>query len=361
MKGIFLQGESVPNIGGQYLQAGKQAMLSNRKWTKMVVIALMIGAILSLHYFTFHGMKYHHAVYRMLFYVPLVMGSFWFGLKGVIYIGASVSLFYLPYVVIQWQGLSFEDFDRLLEGGLYFVMAFILGSLVEKERKKRTALVQAESLAAVGRAVSEVVHDMKTPLMAIGGFVNQVSRKLREDDPNQKKLEVVIQETARLESMVQGMLEFGKPLELQRSNTDLNELVQKTVEVAKPKARRCSIELKTDLESSLPSLMLDTSRVKQVLLNLVTNAIQASPAGERVLVTTRLVNSGVSLTISDRGCGISERNRESVFHPFFTTKKRGTGLGLGIVKKIVEAHEGEVFFHPNPEKGVTFSVLFPIL
>lgn len=105
--------------------------------------------------------------------------------------------------------------------------------------------------------------------------------------------------------------------------------------------------------------MLETSRVKQVLLNLITNAIQASPDGEGVLVTTHIVNSGVSLTVSDRGCGISEENSESVFHPFFTTKKRGTGLGLGIVKNIVEAHGGEVFFCPNPEKGVTFSVVFP--
>lgn len=219
-------------------------MLSNRKWTKVVVIALMIGAILGLHYSTFHGMRYHHALYRMLFYVPLVMGSFWFGLKGAIYICASVSLFYLPYVVIQWQGLSFEDFDRLLEGGLYFVIAFVLGYLVEKERKKHRALVRVESLAAVGRAVSEVAHDMKTPLMAIGGFVNQVFRKLREDDPNQKKLEVVIQETARLESMVGEMLDFGKPMKLQLTDTNLNELVLDSIKVAKFLAKKAGVALK---------------------------------------------------------------------------------------------------------------------
>ena len=331
----------------------------DKEWKKVVVISLMIGAILSLHYLTSPYMGYRHAVYRMLFYLPLVLGSLWFGLKGAIFVCASVSILYLPYTMIQWQGFSLEIFHVLLEGVLYIIIAFILGSLVEKERKGHRALLQAESLAAVGKAVSEIAHDMKTPLMAIGGFANQVSRKLRHEDPNRKKLEIVVQETARLESMVKQMLDFGRPLEIQLTKISLNELVMKTVEVAEPVARKSGVELKTDLEPSLPLLLLDGPRIEQVILNLITNAVQASPAGERVLVRTHLESGEVLLKVADRGCGITEEHRDNVFHPFFSTKKAGTGLGLGIVKKIVEAHEGDISFQSNPEKGVTFSVRLP--
>jgi signal transduction histidine kinase len=94
-------------------------------------------------------------------------------------------------------------------------------------------------------------------------------------------------------------------------------------------------------------------------LNLVTNAIQASPAGEKVTVRARRGIHRVLLSVSGRGCGIEEKQREAVFQPFFSTKKSGTGLGLPIVKKIVEAHGGEVSFRPNPQNGVTFTVRLP--
>ncbi len=97
-----------------------------------------------------------------------------------------VTILYTPYVLKQWQGLSVEDFDRLLEGVLYIGIAFILGFLVDKERKKHNALIQVENLAAVGKAASEIAHDIKSPLLAIGGFANQVSGGLDPDDPNQK-------------------------------------------------------------------------------------------------------------------------------------------------------------------------------
>lgn len=332
-----------------------------KKAAKVATIALMIGGILCFHYFTLPHMRYHHAVYRMLFYLPLVLGSLWFGLKGALYVSGSVSVLYLPHLIKQWQGLSLENFHKLMEGALYIVIAVILGLLVEKERKKHRALLRAESLAAVGKAVSEVAHDMKTPLMAIGGFANQVSRKLDDDDPNRKKLSVVIQETARLDAMVKEMLAFGKPLELDATKTNLNDLIEESLAVAQPTAREAGVELEADLEPSLPSLSVDVAKIKQVILNLITNAVQASPAGEKVLVKTHRSGNGIRLEVVDCGCGIREEDRERVFEPFFSTKGEGTGLGLGIVKKIVEAHGGEVFFDPSVEKGVTFTVRIPVL
>lgn len=337
----------------------KKAKSNYKQQTKVLVIAVMIGSILCLHYLTFPELRYYHAVYRMLFYMPLVLGSLWFGMKGATYICITVSALFLPHAIIQWKGFSFEDFYRLLEGVLYIVISLILGFLVEKERKKHRALVRAESLAAVGKAVSEIAHDMKTPLMAIGGFANQVSKKLEQNDPDQRKLGYVIQETARLESMVKEMLDFGKPLQLKPSKIDFNELVLESIKVAQPMAKKNGVKLETELEPSLPSVLLDAPRVKQVILNLITNAVQASPTGENVLVRNRMEDPWVILEVVDYGSGITKEHHESIFHPFFSTKDGGTGLGLGIVKKIVESHGGNISFHPNPEKGVTFTVRFP--
>jgi len=313
-----------------------------------------------MHYLTLHDMRYHHALYRMLFYVPLALGSLWFGMKGALYVCGSVSVLFLPHAIAQWQGFSLDDFSRLTEGVLYIIIALILGFLVEKERKEHRALLRTESLAAVGKTVSEIAHDMKTPLMAIGGFTRQVSRKLGKGDPNHKKLDIIIEETTRLESMVEEMLDFGKPMKLQLKDTNLNELVLDSIKVAKPLAKKAEVALKTDLSGSLPALALDAPRVKQMLLNLITNAVQASSEGEHVLVRTRPDNPWVVLEVVDDGRGITKEHHESIFHPFFSTKKSGTGLGLGIVKRIVETHGGEISFHPNAEKGVTFTVRFPI-
>jgi two-component system sensor histidine kinase HydH len=335
-------------------------MAAHKRWKKIVIIGLMTGGILFLHYFTFPDLKYYHAVYRMLFYLPLVLGCFWFGLRGAISISLSVSIFYVPFVIKNWQGLSFEDFDKLLEGLLFVTVSLILGVLVERERQKQQALVRAKSLAAMGAALSEVAHDMKTPLIAIGGFAGQVCGKLQPQDSDRRKLEIVMQETARLEALVKNMLDFGKPLEVQPEQTRLNELVLQTMETVRRVAQDEGVELEADLDPYLPSLMLDAPRVKRVLINLMTNAVQASPEGERVRVKTRQNKQKVRLEVIDHGCGIPEQTKKSIFHPFVSTKKGGTGLGLAISKKIVKAHGGEISFQSDGEKGATFTLRFPL-
>jgi signal transduction histidine kinase len=305
-------------------------MAPNKEWKKVVVIAVMVSGIIFLHYFTFPDLIYRHAFYRMLFYLPLVLGCFWFGLKGAIYVSTSV-----------------------------LIIAFVLGFLVEKGKEKQIALLRAENLAAIGRALFEAAHEIKTPLVAIGGFADQVYRKLKSDDPNRRKLDVVIQETARLESLVNNMLDFGRTVELQTHKINLNELVLESLEVAQPLANKSGVVLKSDLDFSLPLFTADAPRVKRVLLNLMTNAVQASSADEVVLIRTRSVKEWAVLDVIDCGCGINQEDYENVFQPFFSTKKGGSGLGLPIVKKIVEAHAGEISFLSNGQKGVTFRVRFP--
>ncbi len=337
----------------------KSNLMPKSTWLKIGLTGGLLVGISLLHYLTDPYEMEIHAVHRRLYYLPLVLGSFWFGIKGAAAVSISAIALYFPYALYNWRG-TFHDFDTLLEGGLFVFIALTLGFLVERQKKEHAARIEAERLAAIGKVVSEIAHDMKSPLMAIGGFANQVSRKLPEDADSNKKLQLVIQETKRLEVMVKEMLEFGKPLQLVLSRADLNELAQETVEVLKPVAAKEEVELKFEPDRSLPALHLDDSKLRQVLANLIANAIQASDAGEEVLVKTRRSNSEALVEIADRGCGIPEQDREKIFQPFFSTKKKGTGLGLANVKRIMEAQGGKVTFHPNKDKGTTFIITLPL-
>jgi signal transduction histidine kinase len=334
----------------------------NKSYLKVAVISILIAAVLFLHYFTLPTHAYFHAVYRILFYPPLIMAGFWFGLRGALIVCAAVLVLFSPYVLMWWQGLSLEEFDTLMEGFLYIVAAIIVGFLSEREKKERGARIDAERLAAIGKTVSEVAHEMKTPLMAIGGFTKQVSRALKSGDPNQKKLNIVVKEAARLESMVKEMLDFGKPIDLDLSEENIDEILLRSAEISRPLAKNADVELELEANPNNSSLVmpLDVSRMQQVILNLMANAIQASPAGEKVRAKISTKKNEVILEISDAGLGIDEKDRDNVFRPFFSTKKNGTGLGLPIVKGIVEAHGGQIDFRPNPEKGVTFVLKFPL-
>lgn len=332
--------------------------MSKATWFRVGLIAALLVAISLLHYLTGSYMVEHHAVHRRVYYLPLVLGAFWFGIKGAVVVSISAIALYLPFTLFHWQGSS-HDFDTILEGGLYVFIALILGFLAERQQREHAAKIEAERFAAIGRAVSEIAHDMKSPLMAIGGFVSQVSRKLSGDEASLNKLQVVIRETARLEGMVKEMLDFGRPFELVPSQESLNDLVEETVEVSKPIAGKAGVELRAEVDRSMPSLELDATRLRQVLMNLITNAIQSSSSGEEILVRTRHSKLEEIVEITDCGCGIPEGEREKIFQPFFTTKKEGTGIGLATAKKIVEAHGGRITFHPNKDKGTTFVVALP--
>jgi signal transduction histidine kinase len=332
---------------------------ANKPGYKIGIIFFLVGVILCLHYFTSYNLKNHHSVYRMLFYFPLILGSFWFGLRGAVLIALSVSILFFPFLIINWQGFSYEDFDKILEGFLYITMAFVLGILVERRSKRQQAYLQRENLAAVGSAVAEIGHDMKTPLMAIGGFTNQICKTLDEGDPNRKKLKIVMVETARLDAMIREMLLFSGKIELKIGEVHINDLVREALNVVQPEAERRMIYLTRDLSSSVPIVLVDGNKVKQVILNLIANAIQASPTGGEVTIRTRVFKNGISVDVIDCGCGVDKRESNRIFDPFFTTKRGGSGLGLAIVKKIVEAHRGYIFFSPNHKAGVTFTVTFP--
>jgi signal transduction histidine kinase len=221
-------------------------------------------------------------------------------------------------------------------------------------------MLENESLTSMGRALAAVAHDLKTPLIAIGGYTRLVQKKLGRDDSSYEKLGVVINETARLEAMVKDMLDFSRPLRIERSKVDLNEIVKESVTIVEETTKIKDVKVETRLSNGLPAVSIDALRMKQVFLNLFLNAIEASPEREIVTVKTCLEDGYVRIDIADNGCGIPPEETDKIFTPFFTKKKGGTGLGLPIAKKIVQAHKGSLEVFNGTGNGATFKVTIPI-
>ncbi len=232
--------------------------------------------------------------------------------------------------------------------------------IIQREKAEKN-LRESESLAAMGRAMAAVAHDMKTPLIAIGGFARLAQKRIEDDSPIQEKLEIVVKETQRMENMVKSMLDFSRPLELECSKGDMCQLVAECLAIVAPMANEKKIKLCSHFDSGAPALVyLDFMRMKQVLINLLTNAIQASREGEDVIIGCDAKGENLLINVIDYGCGIPPAKRHEIFSPFYTSKKEGTGLGLAIVKKIIEAHQGHIEISDNLGKGITFRVEIPI-
>jgi len=338
---------------------------------KVGIVLMLMTATTFFHYFTVLTGHYYYIFYREMYFFPLVLAGFWFGLRGALATSIAITMAYLPLTVMYWNHFSTDDLTRVVEIILYNAIAIVMGVLKDREQQQHEELIKAESLAAMGKAVSSAAHDLKTPLIAIGGFANLVMSRLGKvvDNPQkapeviedaQAKLAIVVKETARLEKMVRQMLDFSRPLELRKSEQKIIEIIEESVALVESSAKAREVEIILEATHNLPSTSLDPERFKQVLVNLLMNAVQASPQGERVSVRSFVNGEKLVVEVTDCGCGIPVEKRSEMFNPFFTTKKDGTGLGLPIVKKIVEAHGGQVEILDNRPQGLTFRIIIPM-
>ena len=336
--------------------------MANKSTLKASIVLCLLVMITLTIFLTEQTHYRYHSIFREFYFIPLILAAFWFGWRGALLTSGSITVFYIVFLIFYWQGISAAKINTFIEIIFLNVVAVILGTLREREKKQRRRAQKAENLAVIGKAVSGVAHDMKTPLVAITGFARQILKKMEEDDPQRGKLDIIHREAQRLESMVKDMLDYARPLDLRLEPTDVNQLIRESIEVAQDLAQKQGVTLETRLGADIPLIPLDAGRMKQVLLNLVTNAIQASPAGETVLVRSALGERHITIEVADRGGGIPPEQRENIFVPFFTTKKEGVGLGLSMVKNIVSAHRGAVEFFDNrnhPSQGVTFRITVP--
>jgi two-component system, NtrC family, sensor histidine kinase HydH len=334
-------------------------MLEINTKSRVLLIVVLVGSIAISQYFTEMSERKYHILYQGLFFLPVILAGFWFGLRGGLATSIGISVALIPFAVIHWNAFSSSDFNNIMEVVLYNAVGAILGILRDRELVQQQRLREAENLASMGRALSSLAHDMKTPLIAIGGFTLWVKRHIDAHNPCHEKLNIVVKETRRLENMVKDMLDFSKPLELSLSDESIDRLIQESLAIVENVAQERQVRIQSQYLGKIVPVPLDGMRIKQALINLVVNAVQASPEAEAVMVACHQEPRKIVIDVRDMGSGIAKDRRELIFSPFFTTKKEGTGLGLPIVKKIAEAHDGSLEILDNPDRGVTFRLILP--
>ena len=221
-----------------------------------------------------------------------------------------------------------------------------------------------ERLAALGELAAVMAHEVRNPLGVIFNSLTTLKRLLRPTGDPEMLLNMVGEEADRLNRIVGDLLDFVRPYELVKKQMAVEPIIANAVDAAAQSTLHSSVRVLTEFPRELPSFPLDAHLLKQALVNLIVNAAQAMPRGGTVTVraTVEPVDGVPWLTVrvQDEGVGLSQRAAEKMFQPFFTTKATGTGLGLAVVKRIVDAHLGEITARANDDgEGTTFTVRFP--
>ena len=231
----------------------------------------------------------------------------------------------------------------------------------EAQRKIGRELQTADRLAAISRVSGGVAHEVKNPLNAILLHVEVARAKLsRGDTEIEQQMEIISREILRLDRVVKTFLDFTRPVELNLSNVALADLVAEIVELARPQAAARQIRLVVDERTDGAEIRVDRDLMKQAVLNVVVNAIEAMPEGGELRFESSAGEDSAEMRISDTGPGIPPDLREKIFRLYFTTKKEGSGIGLAMTFRIVQLHDGTIDFTSEPGKGTTFSIRLPL-
>ncbi len=241
----------------------------------------------------------------------------------------------------------------------------VLVSLINmtRERELERRLYRSEELAAIGELSAGIAHEIRNPLVAITTSVN-----LLRDEPNlssegQELLDVVKEESDHLAVIVEDFLRFARPKKPNLREANINKLLTDVIK-RMDDFKTSEVKLKSRFDTNLPMVEIDRHQIQQVITNLIVNSIEASSPGSTITITSSLERAGeekrVKICVQDRGAGIDKEAIGKIFQPFFSTKDKGTGMGLSICQRIIDGHQGEIRVESEPDKGTTFSVFVPV-
>jgi PAS domain S-box-containing protein len=221
----------------------------------------------------------------------------------------------------------------------------------------RERLIMAERMAALGEVAAKVAHEIRNPLVSLGGFAKRLEKKL---DGNLKEYaDIIAKEVERLEGILNEILSFVKETRVIKEITDSARIIEEVISLAKSDLEDRNIVFVREIDERI-EMYIDPNRMKEALLNILKNAVQAVGSNGTIFIKTYIKDNTAVVEIKDTGAGIAEEDLPFIFDPFFTTKKTGTGLGLAITHRIVEEHTGSIEVESKPGAGSTFRVFIPL-
>ena len=329
---------------------------------KIQVILGSIAVISVAHYLYLFPvrMSVTRELVSRAYFFPIILAAWWFGFRGGVLAPLIVSVICLPYSIIARAQHRVFFYDEVMQLLLFLLIGIIVGILKDREQRQRTLNEKLQALAALGETMASVAHEMKNIMIPIRGFLRRIRDNHSLDAKVASYLEIIDTESAKLDRMTQDMLLFGRFAPLQRKQVEVSALVEGVKRMLHNEFRDSRVHLVCENECRTRA-NLDAEKIRQVLVNLLQNALHASPEGGEVRLSAACDGRAVKFVVEDQGVGIPTANLDRIFHPFFTTKAQGTGLGLAITQRIVREHGGRIQVKSVPGSGSRFTLTFPIL
>lgn len=347
----------------------------------VTLIGAAITFITVLHFITPLERIWLHEIYQRLYYVPILAAAILFGVRGGLAAALFASITYLPHISLHWQHANASyALNQYAEIVIFNVVGIVTGILGDTSRRararaERTAaelqnayselrrtfeqLLQADRLTALGELSAGVVHEIRNPLGGIKGAVEILEDAVPEDDARREFADIAKREVERLDNLVTEFLKFARPAKPSIAPADLNEIVRAVSALIARRAENQNTVIETTFAPALQLIEVDAEQVKQVLLNLCLNALQAVGASGKLKLRTLVVDKGLyAIEVEDTGGGVNPKIAGRIFDPFFTTKEKGVGLGLSVSYKIAAQHGGALTV-TNGEHGAIFRLSLP--
>jgi signal transduction histidine kinase len=321
--------------------------------SNLIMIISFPPVITFLHY----SFRKTHLVLEELYYLPLFLGAFVFGPKGALLTYLYVSACYLPFFSGNWASAPLAALDRFLHLAFSGFFTLLVSSFILRQKRTRDEAEKDRYLIGLGHSTASIVHDLRSHLITLLIFCRLVREGKRSVEAG---LQGIIESAQSMERIADDAMDFARPLVLHLEREDIRKAVEQVCASWQATAEERGICLSWEIPPHPVSITVDGSRLQRALLNLIRNALDASGEGQRVWVSLENLPGKASIKVQDCGSGIDPETLKNIFLPFYSKKAHGTGLGMAIVKKIIDAHRGEIKISSKPGLGTEVIIELPL-
>lgn len=361
---------------------GTMAALPSSLRSVRIKTMLIAFLVILLAVFTWiappHAVVLHNVLHHLNI-LPFMLAGMFFGWRGALTTVILATVLQAPSIHRHWFRAPLDAQDQIVELSTFGAAGVIAGLLADRERMQRKRvettkielervyielrqnidqLKQTERLTAAGQLSASLAHEIRNPLASISGAAGILTRGQASSEDRAECLQILIKESQRLNQLLTSFLDFARPRLPRLQGIEPLEMVQSVTSLAQHAASRDGISLQVQADGKMREVECDPEQVKQLLLNLVLNAIQATEGPGTVIVRALFVGDALRIEVCDHGHGITPEQKDHIFEPFFTTKENGTGLGLAIAANIASQHGGSLTFVPDAS-GTIFRFEMP--
>ena len=344
---------------------------------------LIFGTMLLItfaHYRIPSSLALWHEILQHLYYLPIIFGAWYFGLLGGLVSAACTGICYIPHLVESLGASEVTLASGYSEIAAFFAVGAVTGILADRERRGTTELRQtthklqsaheqlqssfaqlrrADRLAAIGELAAGLAHEIRNPLGSIQGAID-IAERTPIDERRREFLAVIKKEANRLNGLLTNLLDFARPRTPTIRPAPIDGIVESIVTLISHTAQQRGVRLQQAVADNLPLVECDAEQLQQALLNVILNALQATPSGGTVSLSATESGGAILIRVRDEGTAVEEAEMDKIFEPFYTAKEGGTGLGLSISHRILAQHGGQITAERNPGKGMTFTLILPV-